>query len=419
MFTAGQAAKDKGNAAFKAGDFPAAIGHYSSAVTADPKNPTYPLNRAAAYLKLGKHEDAERDCSTVLTLDARNVKALFRRAQARVALQRLQDAQADLKQALVLDPPNEPAKQELKRVEESLEQQRKPRQKKQPIDVSHAPAVSASPVHPKRRRIPIEIVEAPVATSEPTAVPGNATPDDLMTPVSSRPLASTSLAGSTPTAASTVPQKTQPPATFQQAKIAREGARQRPGGGIFRADGKHTLFGAKEADKGRGTQTDEPGANASPPQELSSSPRPEAVPAPPVKPAVATVPNGASKTQTLMTLFAFTRRWERLKTAEERWALIDEIPPQALPSLFQSSLEASMLTSLLDAFRSVLQAPSEDALATQERVRMYMQHLVRVRRFGTIVLLMSAEERALVRAVWELADTEGAEAGARRAWGIS
>ena len=44
----------QGNAAFKAGDFPTAIGHYTSAFIADPSNATYPLNRAAAYLKLGK-----------------------------------------------------------------------------------------------------------------------------------------------------------------------------------------------------------------------------------------------------------------------------------------------------------------------------------------------------------------------------
>lgn len=44
----------QGNAAFKANDFPTAIGHYTAAILADPSNATYPLNRAAAYLKLGK-----------------------------------------------------------------------------------------------------------------------------------------------------------------------------------------------------------------------------------------------------------------------------------------------------------------------------------------------------------------------------
>lgn len=45
----------KGNASFKAEDFPASIGHYTSAILIDPNNPTFYLNRAAAYLKLGKY----------------------------------------------------------------------------------------------------------------------------------------------------------------------------------------------------------------------------------------------------------------------------------------------------------------------------------------------------------------------------
>ncbi|TFK89150.1 TPR-like protein, partial [Polyporus arcularius HHB13444] len=84
----------KGNAAFKAGDFPTAIGHYTAAFIADPSNATYPLNRAAAYLKLGKNEDAERDCNAVLLIDSKNVKGYFRRGQARVALQKLKEAEA-------------------------------------------------------------------------------------------------------------------------------------------------------------------------------------------------------------------------------------------------------------------------------------------------------------------------------------
>ena len=86
---------------------------------ADPKDATFPLNRAAAYLKLnkcvplflsfilnpaagyeplwmfkakfpdigsGRFQDAERDCTKVLSLDTKNVKALFRRGQARARL---------------------------------------------------------------------------------------------------------------------------------------------------------------------------------------------------------------------------------------------------------------------------------------------------------------------------------------------
>ena len=45
----------QGNAAFKSGDYPTAIGHYTTAILANQSDVTYPLNRAAAYLKLGKY----------------------------------------------------------------------------------------------------------------------------------------------------------------------------------------------------------------------------------------------------------------------------------------------------------------------------------------------------------------------------
>lgn len=102
----------QGNAAFKAADYPTAIGHYTEAILADSSDHTFFLNRAAAYLKLGKYvhnkfipkllhatdqlfsryEDAERDCTKVLALSPKNVKAFFRRGQARRALGNLDDA---------------------------------------------------------------------------------------------------------------------------------------------------------------------------------------------------------------------------------------------------------------------------------------------------------------------------------------
>lgn len=101
----------QGNEAFKQGKYADAVGFYSAAVVANREEPTYALNRAAAYLKLGKYvlllkcfalwilinasrrfEDAERDCTTVLTLKPKHPKALFRRGQARVGLEHFLDA---------------------------------------------------------------------------------------------------------------------------------------------------------------------------------------------------------------------------------------------------------------------------------------------------------------------------------------
>jgi tetratricopeptide (TPR) repeat protein len=45
----------QGNAAFKAGKYAEAIGHYTAATLADPEDATFFLNRAAAYLKLSKY----------------------------------------------------------------------------------------------------------------------------------------------------------------------------------------------------------------------------------------------------------------------------------------------------------------------------------------------------------------------------
>lgn len=46
----------QGNGAFKVGDYATAVGHYTSAMFDEPNNATYPLNRAAAYLKLDKYD---------------------------------------------------------------------------------------------------------------------------------------------------------------------------------------------------------------------------------------------------------------------------------------------------------------------------------------------------------------------------
>ncbi|OBZ71398.1 RNA polymerase II-associated protein 3 [Grifola frondosa] len=394
-----QEEKDKGNAAFKAGDFPTAIGHYTAAILADPANPTFPLNRAAAYLKLGKNEDAERDCDAVLKLDRANVKALFRRGQARAALQKLREAEADFRHAKRLEPANTAVKQELKKVEEALQRLSKKPQARTPLEVPPAPQAgpSSSKPAPKRRRVPITIVEPEHMTSlQPR--PPHLNPQcffyHLMTPVSSRPISSrpSTPAPSTSTpppasaaSSSAVPQ-VQP--AFGDAGAVRETVR--PGGGIFRPDGRHTLLGASK------------------PAEQSSKPSSAEARAPPA------------------TLFAFTQQWGRLADPEQRWELLCQIPPRRLPVLFQTSLDASLLASFLQVFRAVLVAHPQDT-ERRAKVHTYMLHLARVPRFATVLLLLSRTERADVEAVWSTlgpgAQDEGEmekkmEEGARRAWGV-
>ncbi|TFK52695.1 TPR-like protein, partial [Heliocybe sulcata] len=206
----------QGNAAFKSGDYPTAIGHYTSAILADSKDPTFPLNRAAAYLKLGKHGDAERDCTTVLSLTPQNAKAYFRRGQARVGLEKFAEAQ---------------------------------------------------------------------------------------------------------------------------------------------------------------------NGSASPP------------------PATPTAPTTKSS-KLPFTLFTFTRQWESARTDEERWNLMAQISPDSLPSLFQTSLEPTLLVSMLTTFLHILSVPGI-SVGVKEDIRQYMLALGRVPRFSIVLMLMSRSEKDLAEQVWQ------------------
>lgn len=106
--TPAEAAKKEGNAAFKRGEWQAAVEHYSRAL--EHGNLLSALNnRAMARLKLQQWDEAERDSSAVLAVEAGNVKALLRRAAARAALGRAVDAQADWRAVLALEPQNKEA----------------------------------------------------------------------------------------------------------------------------------------------------------------------------------------------------------------------------------------------------------------------------------------------------------------------
>ncbi|KAG6914479.1 hypothetical protein DXG01_017029 [Tephrocybe rancida] len=429
--------QNQGNAAFKAGQYPDAIGHYTAAILADGKDHTFPLNRAAAYLKLGKNEDVERDCTTVLRLSALNAKALFRRGQARLAMGRLEDASTDLKEALNREPTNAAIKEELRKATESLE-----RGKAKTPRTSTTPS-SASPA-PKRRRVPINIVDAteaaPTPVPSPPEVPIAASPSSSQAPkksqVESPPISATSITSpdtlkpvstrslkpesSTPSPpkptrapAPAAPQAPveptpEPPRTFKDAKQARESVKpSRVGGGIFRKTGESTVFPTRSspvAAAGRANPQSAPGSAPT-----ADAPQLQAAPAPArIAPVVPEKPP--------KTLFDFTRAWDSEKATAARWGLVlvrdislcimwssfaDEgmqsIPPANIPALFKTSLEPALLTSILKVFQEVLKASRSDA----ETLREYMDAFTKVERFGTVVLFLSRAEKEVARGLWE------------------
>lgn len=72
----------KGNEAFKASEFDAAIRHYTNSIALDCSSDAIWSNRAIAYIKQKLYDLAEVDCTIALSLNGKNVKALARRGFA-------------------------------------------------------------------------------------------------------------------------------------------------------------------------------------------------------------------------------------------------------------------------------------------------------------------------------------------------
>ncbi|KAJ3742780.1 hypothetical protein DFH05DRAFT_1255114 [Lentinula detonsa] len=417
--TKAQAAKDKGNDAFKNGDYPSAIGYYTQAILEDSKDWTFPLNRAAAYLKLGKNDDAERDCNTVLTLNTTNVKALFRRAQARRALEKLDEAQKDLEQAIALDPSNQSVKTELSVVKDQL-------WKKSASEV----------VHPMRRRVPIKIIEPSLKESSaegkrastvktgskpsnlttstsPTA--SNNTPSNSVAPQSTK---SSTIASISANTASTVPDSPNPPpqdsakpksSSFQEAKRARndkESNTTRVGGGIFRASGKNTIFTPRSSTN---NENNSPSGNNSGAQAGRDNPAP-------------TWGRDVRLGTDTTTLFEFAKGWSRLSDSsiEERFRYIMAINPSSYPNMIQYSLEPSLLTGMFKTLREALDelrvssSPSSSSPSPSSSdphssgysnitslIASVLRAYLKVRRIRTVVMFLSPVEREMMKGVVE------------------
>ncbi|CAK8687308.1 unnamed protein product [Clavelina lepadiformis] len=68
--------KNKGNKAFKAGDFEEALAYYSRSISLIQTTASI-NNRVLAYHRLEKWEDVRRDCDEVLMMEEDNLKAKF------------------------------------------------------------------------------------------------------------------------------------------------------------------------------------------------------------------------------------------------------------------------------------------------------------------------------------------------------
>ncbi|XP_057813142.2 uncharacterized protein LOC131027166 isoform X1 [Cryptomeria japonica] len=103
--------KEQGNEYFKAKKYAQAIDCYSRSIVLYPTAVAF-ANRAMAYIKIKRFEEAEYDCNEAINLDDRYVKAYSRRGTARRELGSLLGAREDFEFALRLEPENKELKKQ-------------------------------------------------------------------------------------------------------------------------------------------------------------------------------------------------------------------------------------------------------------------------------------------------------------------
>lgn len=111
--------KTRGNDQMKLGHYSEALDLYTKAISLNPRNPVYYCNRAAAFSRLEKHQDAIADCKESIKISP-TAKAYGRMGVAYSNMHMYKDAREAYAKAKELDPSNGTYEQNLKLAEELL-----------------------------------------------------------------------------------------------------------------------------------------------------------------------------------------------------------------------------------------------------------------------------------------------------------
>ncbi|NWY15008.1 TTC12 protein, partial [Aphelocoma coerulescens] len=101
------ALKEKGNEAFREGDFALAIRRYTEGLERLKDKQELYTNRAQAYLKLHEYEKAISDCEWALKCNKNCLKAYFLMGKAHLALQHFSESRQCYEKMLQIDPQKE------------------------------------------------------------------------------------------------------------------------------------------------------------------------------------------------------------------------------------------------------------------------------------------------------------------------
>ncbi|XP_051895948.1 tetratricopeptide repeat protein 12 [Pristis pectinata] len=101
------ALKEKGNAAFEKEDYVAAVQYYTEGLEKLRDFQALYTNRAQAYIKLGKYEDAISDCEWALKCNENCVKAYVHMGKANLGLKKYEEARQCYQKIITIDPNRE------------------------------------------------------------------------------------------------------------------------------------------------------------------------------------------------------------------------------------------------------------------------------------------------------------------------
>lgn len=113
-------AKQRGNAHFRAQEWPQAVKEYEEAVKRSPKNAPIRNNLSAALCKIMDFNGAKREIEVAIELDPSYVKAWARKGDIEVIMKENHKAMDSYKKGLELDPSNAACKEGLRKVSSSI-----------------------------------------------------------------------------------------------------------------------------------------------------------------------------------------------------------------------------------------------------------------------------------------------------------
>eukprot|EP00854_Cymbomonas_tetramitiformis_P005126 gene5126-6235_t len=331
--------KDKGNECYKKADYGGAMDCYSKSISLQPTCVAY-ANRAMAEIKLGKFQEAERDCSAALELDPVYIKALSRRGTARRHLGKYLESVTDFEAAILLEP--------------------------------------GSKIHSQERVTSQALFEAAekLHMTEPRSI---LTVRPIVRPVTAKAEVSTS----------------DPDATAAATTTDKE-ARQQAGHSNKIKRRERTEAETEE-------QTSVPHEDESPPAEPSAGAgavtRGKDLVASAESAAVSLEAKRATKAKQdgwpiPKSGLEFERTWKLLGQDEEaRIAFIKKLTPTSLPKIFKDSLSASILCSLLRAILGFISTEGRSEPDDDDSLVALLEGLVTVPRFDMTVMFLTGKDK--------------------------